>query len=1203
MTGPRALPLSTSRRRLLAVTALVPTVAAGLVTLVPQVQAADLTCVLVPQLRDVAVSQGISGPTGYPVLARGKETLVKAFLSKPACATMSDRIKVESASLQVTFPGSTATPTLPSTITGPVFPELLNFSAAPGTDAAGDPVFSVPGSLLDASTGRDARATASFTMSVNYTSTNSLGITTSGTTTLRPSATAPTATAVFEKASNAARLLVVVMGDPSKGFTANWPGRTAPERADGADDVLLRAMQAVQRVGPFKDGVAKDLGSIAGIRYAIAPTVLDVRQQIQSDGKFCGSSANFPALRSQLSSFLTNWQAANAETKVDKVLGVVWGPNSKGPKQDTTCADGYASVGGGQAWARIAPDTTGGPGNAGSLVLMETVGHNFGSVPQDRDVANDAFHSAADAGAGTRGYNVLERSYLTAPPSVLKYSSQAGWNDYTTLLRKEDYAYTLCRVTPASPDSCRVDQIDLNANAEPIGAPAQLQQVFTIAGVTGGNLADTDLNTFLSPDTAVTQASTTSAYRLVQRSSAAGEPIVSTTRFAVQFEASEHRAGAEDHAPLPQGNVDVRFEAHPSAAVFEVYNGDPLPANRIYRAVRTGAPLAVDSQLSPGVANLVNLTAGRPGGGSEAALAPAGPLVAYTAGAGVVVTDSRTAATSAPVAGASSASWLSPTSLVYVRAGDVLLATVTPGATPTITGERVLYDSSRQVALLAAPASHPAADAAGGDDVLVSIAGDLWQIDVASALLSANGVTCRVEALEVAGCRRITSDAAVDTEPAYDGPNRAVFTRDGALRALALPSGEVEPTTLPGGAQASVSSPTLAYSTGSGIGLADSKTFSSVTTDLLSSADSDPSLVDRRIAFTRTATGRSDVLVGGLTTNRLDFSARDDGGLTAEVFAVCDGLSYPIFVDTPPSVVRDGVSTWRLEWDGAGSTCATPTVYALVHDSVDAVRIDLGAASGAADPAAAVDDGAVYAPGNGRLVLQYDSVSLAGDVPVAPAGELGWHVSGPGYDRTLAFTRGASALALPPSGGWVDGATYTVELLRAGQVRATGTFVAQADKDHDNLSFLVEKACFGADADLDPTNVNLDTDADGEVNGNDAFPCRKDTNVTVDFDPNSLNPTSNGNTVTLYLTGSAVDLRGIPASGFAATRIGNLDADIHAVVKEGTSASAATLKLPRQAFLQFVSTYRLTGYVPVVITATSSAGSIRGIDLTDPVIR
>src|ERR671917_353081 len=54
------------------------------------------SCGLVPQLRDATVNQGVGS---YPVLARGKETLVRFYLSTPRCADADDVVRITGGSL------------------------------------------------------------------------------------------------------------------------------------------------------------------------------------------------------------------------------------------------------------------------------------------------------------------------------------------------------------------------------------------------------------------------------------------------------------------------------------------------------------------------------------------------------------------------------------------------------------------------------------------------------------------------------------------------------------------------------------------------------------------------------------------------------------------------------------------------------------------------------------------------------------------------------------------------------------------------------------------------------------------------------------------------------------------------------------------------------------------------------------------------
>src|SRR5215212_4185640 len=90
---------------------------------------AQVPCALVPELRDITINQGLGS---YPKLARGKETLVKFFLSLPACAPTGASIARTGGTLRVTA-GSTiatvnnSTPAPPSTAPPPLAP----FSAGP----------------------------------------------------------------------------------------------------------------------------------------------------------------------------------------------------------------------------------------------------------------------------------------------------------------------------------------------------------------------------------------------------------------------------------------------------------------------------------------------------------------------------------------------------------------------------------------------------------------------------------------------------------------------------------------------------------------------------------------------------------------------------------------------------------------------------------------------------------------------------------------------------------------------------------------------------------------------------------------------------------------------------------------------------------------------------------------------------------------
>src|SRR3954468_1213647 len=67
------------------------------------------SCAVVPTLRDSAVEQGVGGttPAGYAPLVRGKDTLVRFYLSNPSCS--SSQLQILDASLSATIANSDGT--------------------------------------------------------------------------------------------------------------------------------------------------------------------------------------------------------------------------------------------------------------------------------------------------------------------------------------------------------------------------------------------------------------------------------------------------------------------------------------------------------------------------------------------------------------------------------------------------------------------------------------------------------------------------------------------------------------------------------------------------------------------------------------------------------------------------------------------------------------------------------------------------------------------------------------------------------------------------------------------------------------------------------------------------------------------------------------------------------------------------------------
>src|SRR4029077_19246940 len=106
------------------------------------------------------------------------------------------------------------------------------------------------------------------------------------------SITFPVITRQFEQRTGALRVLVVPMGDATQTYATQF---------DATDQsVTQNGVRALSRMLPVPDGVS-DLSSTStgGVRYRIAPTLLDLRTLFNAQGKFCGTASNFDAIKAQ----------------------------------------------------------------------------------------------------------------------------------------------------------------------------------------------------------------------------------------------------------------------------------------------------------------------------------------------------------------------------------------------------------------------------------------------------------------------------------------------------------------------------------------------------------------------------------------------------------------------------------------------------------------------------------------------------------------------------------------------------------------------------------------------------------------------------------------------------------------------------------------------------------------------------------------
>jgi hypothetical protein len=462
----------------------------SLITAVLPVSTANAAnCVMAdlqPTLAQFMVTQGVGDSqttTGYATLTRGKETLVKLFLTLPSTCTVTNGqyVRIATASLDVST--GSASNTL---FTGYGSPQLLP-AAIQGYSVA-DPVFIVPSANLV-----PAPSNASFTPTIKATITfnRSDGVSTqTGQTRIFCSTalTAPCAAPAFnvsgkkfETLTNALRVLVVPMGDKTKAFTSQYT--TADQQ------IVQNAMQALSRLYPTTAGVADLTVASGGIRYVVdTATMLDLPSTgAYVNGKFCGSSLNFTTIKGLLAQYLAAHNTANKKNPLaiaDRVVGVVGGngsltgPISLGTEDNSGCADGMASVSSPESWVRLIADASGKPSRTGSLMGME-VAHTFGL-----ELLQSSYHSPlVEADGGTdRAYNLSTRSRIQYDHTVMDFNNTGGssWDDTTTLLEPKDFAYLLCQLAPGSLSvACTPGKVGSST-----GVPAGEQYI--IAGTTDG---------------------------------------------------------------------------------------------------------------------------------------------------------------------------------------------------------------------------------------------------------------------------------------------------------------------------------------------------------------------------------------------------------------------------------------------------------------------------------------------------------------------------------------------------------------------------------------------------------------------------------------------------------------------------------------------------------------------------------------------
>jgi hypothetical protein len=500
---------------------------------------------LEPTLAEFMVSQGVAGASGYTTLGRGKETLVKVFLTLPPSSTCTlksgDYVKITNASLSV------SSGTNPNTL-------FTNFTGKPSVSAtiqpnsAADPIFVVPTSNLTP-TPTDSQFTPTLTVNLTYERKAGNTVQTGQTKMITNN------TKTFERLTHALRVYVVPMGDAGVAFNTQY---TATDQT-----TVQNAMQTLSRLFPTQVGVADLTVASGGLRYVVdTATMVNLRAisgaYVTSGGvtKFCGTSVNFNAIKGVLAQYLLTHNNANPSATADRVLGVVGGGISWGTGDGVAgCADGMASVSSAESWIRLVPDVTTPPtpSRSGALAAME-ISHTFGLA------LTPSYHSSSiEADAGTdRAYNLSGRSRIQFDHSALNFNNTGSpWNNDTTVLEASHFAYLLCKFTPQTnpPTTCANGGTPGNIGT---ASGVNAGEKYVIAGTTNGTLAlTTVIEPYYTVDVAETPEVPGSLLRLVQLKASTSSTPDLLANFGVPWSPDTTHEG-----PIPSG-VQTFYAAAP----------------------------------------------------------------------------------------------------------------------------------------------------------------------------------------------------------------------------------------------------------------------------------------------------------------------------------------------------------------------------------------------------------------------------------------------------------------------------------------------------------------------------------------------------------------------------------------------------------------------------------------------------------------
>ena len=514
-------------------------------------------CIITPALGDVTVNQGLP----YGRLVRGKETMVKLYLklpsplprcagTKPAIQVLGGTLMVKNGTAQI---GPSVSP-LPDAV------NALVMSSSVLQDAPADAKFIVLGSNLPpATSGIAGSFNATFSITVNY---RSKGAPQQGAEDMftSPQAVTFTTSKVVELPTKALRVLAVPMALALDSLQTS---------------TLATAFTNLSRIYPVQDLSGSGLPRVGvlptangGIRYAVNnPGIVDVGTQM-----FCGTSANYAPIQTQLQAFMNAYNNANTTANdVDRTVGVIANTKSSG----SPCFEGFTVTNTQQAWIRLVPDASGVPSTAGSLLGMEFC-HTFGCTTSSATLHSYFTNADNLAENVDRAFNGLTWKWLSDDRSVMRFTAP-GWDNGSTVLEKGDFGYLLCGLGGANTSGCPAAGTGTLTGVA-AGPTFQLDGTTDGAGEATTTVGNSHKST-VAPTTAPDPAS---PYRFIQKNStspvwpAAPGQLLSDLGVPVRFVHSGHAEEDQDVGAAATGAFSFAFPLAPGTIRIELRKGAAL---------------------------------------------------------------------------------------------------------------------------------------------------------------------------------------------------------------------------------------------------------------------------------------------------------------------------------------------------------------------------------------------------------------------------------------------------------------------------------------------------------------------------------------------------------------------------------------------------------------------------------------------------